>query len=250
MPRIAAGCRWSRMSATWGKCMSICRSGIRRPRCSNISHGSRIASKNQSRSRMAATAALRRRVQGRLSPNGPSPRIPNPFRRPRTHRGRSCMARPAVEREFEGKTAFVLGGSSGIGLASAELFAERGANVVVVGHADDTYEAARKIAGEGRRAIGLAGDASKADFVHKAIERTMEEFGSLDILMCSAAIHPLGDVLETDEATWDRAFEVNVKSMYLCCHYGVPHMVRGGGGSIVTLSSVQATSNTPNVCAY
>jgi meso-butanediol dehydrogenase/(S,S)-butanediol dehydrogenase/diacetyl reductase len=160
------------------------------------------------------------------------------------------MVRPAVEQEFEGKTAFVLGGSSGIGLASAELFAERGANVVVVGHADDTYEAARKIAGEGRRAIGLAGDASKADFVHKAIERTMEEFGSLDILMCSAAIHPLGDVLETDEATWDRAFEVNVKSMYLSCHYGVPHMIKAGGGSIITLSSVQATSSTPRVCAY
>ena len=69
-------------------------------------------------------------------------------------------------------------------------------------------------------------------------------------MLCSAAIHPLGDVVETDEATWDRTFEVNVKSMYLCCHYGVPHMIKRGGGSIITLSSVQATSNTPNVCAY
>jgi meso-butanediol dehydrogenase/(S,S)-butanediol dehydrogenase/diacetyl reductase len=144
------------------------------------------------------------------------------------------MTRPPIEREFEGKTAFVLGGSSGIGLASAELLAERGAKVVVVGHADDTYVVASKINESGR----------------KAIDRTIAEFGSLDILMCSAAIHPLGDVVETDEATWDRAFAVNVKSMYLCCHHGVPYMIKAGGGSIITLSSVQATSNTPHVCAY
>jgi NAD(P)-dependent dehydrogenase (short-subunit alcohol dehydrogenase family) len=160
------------------------------------------------------------------------------------------MTRRPPEHEFEGKTAFVLGGSSGIGLASAELFAERGANVVAVGHTDDAYDVARGIVASGGKAIGLVGDASKSDFVHEAIERTIAEFDSLDILMCSAAIHPLGDVVETDEATWDRTFEVNVKSMYLCCHYGVPHMIKGGGGSIITLSSVQATSNTPNVCAY
>ncbi|GLS19662.1 oxidoreductase [Labrys miyagiensis] len=98
--------------------------------------------------------------------------------------------------------------------------------------------------------IGFHGDASQADFVRSAIAATVAQFGALDILMCSAAIHPLGDVVETDEATWDRAFAVNVKSMYLTCHYGVPHLIERGGGSIITVSSVQATSNTPNVCAY
>ena len=157
----------------------------------------------------------------------------------------------ALDREFDGRTAFVLGGSSGIGLASAELLADRGANVTIVGHAADTLEAAEELSRGGRRKVlGLHGDGSDSGFVRSAIARTVAEFGSLDILMCSAAIHPLGDVLETDEAVWDRTFEVNVKSMFLACHFGVPHLISAGGGSIITVSSVQATSNTPKVCAY
>jgi meso-butanediol dehydrogenase / (S,S)-butanediol dehydrogenase / diacetyl reductase len=155
-----------------------------------------------------------------------------------------------VEREFEGRTAFVLGGSSGIGLATARLLAERGARVAIVGHAEDTLSVAEKFALDGLQAIGIYGDASQSAFVSRAIARTVETFGGLDILVCSAAIHPVGDVIETDEATWDRTFAVNVKSMYLVCHFGVPHLIAGKGGSIITIASVQATSNTPGVCAY
>jgi NAD(P)-dependent dehydrogenase (short-subunit alcohol dehydrogenase family) len=156
-----------------------------------------------------------------------------------------------IDREFEGKTAFVLGGSSGIGLASAELLAARGAKVTIVGHAEDTLDIADELTKTGgRKVLGIHGDGSQADFVRAAIKQTVEEFGSLDILMCSAAIHPLGDVLETDEEVWDRTFEVNLKSMFLASHFGVPHMIKAGGGSIITVSSVQATSNTPKVCAY
>lgn len=157
----------------------------------------------------------------------------------------------SLDREFEGKTAFVLGGSSGIGRASAELFAERGANVVIVGNAEDSVQIAKQIAEQtGGQVIGLYGDASDAKFVENAIGQVIAAFGRLDIIICSAAIHPLGNVMETDEQTWDRTFAVNVKSMYLTCHYGVPHMIKSGGGSIITVASVQATSNTPGVCAY
>ncbi|MET3925824.1 SDR family NAD(P)-dependent oxidoreductase [Devosia sp. 2618] len=160
------------------------------------------------------------------------------------------MPSKSLDQEFEGKTAFVLGGSSGIGLASARLLAERGAKVVIVGHAPDTLDVAEDLSAGGRKVIGLHGDASQSDFVHQAIETTAKSFGSIDVMLCSAAIHPVGDVVETDEASWDRAFAVNVKSMYLACHFGVPHMIAAGGGSIVTVASVQATSNTPGVCAY
>ena len=155
-----------------------------------------------------------------------------------------------VEREFEGRTAFVLGGSSGIGLATARLLAERGASVAIVGHAEDTLAVAEKFVLDGLKGIGIHGDASQSTFVREAIDRTVEAFGGLDILVCSAAIHPVGDVIETDEATWDRTFAVNVRSMYLVCHFGVPHLIASKGGSIITIASVQATSNTPGVCAY
>ena len=157
---------------------------------------------------------------------------------------------PSLDHEFEGKTAFVLGGSSGIGLASAKLFAERGANVVIAGHAEDTLARADELSSDGRKVIGVHGDGAKSAFIKSAIDKTVAVFGGLDIIMCSAAIHPLGDVTETDEETWDRTFAVNVKSMYLTCHYGVPYMIQRRGGSIITVASVQATSNTPNVCAY
>jgi meso-butanediol dehydrogenase / (S,S)-butanediol dehydrogenase / diacetyl reductase len=160
------------------------------------------------------------------------------------------MSLPSLEREFEGRSALIVGGSSGIGLASARLFAERGASVAIVGHDDNTKLAARDIASSGRTVIGLQGDASDGKFVANAIEETVRVFGGLDVIMCSAAIHPVGDVLDTDEATWDRTFAVNVKSMYLACHFGVPHLIARGGGSIITVASVQATSNTPGVCAY
>ena len=160
------------------------------------------------------------------------------------------MSLPSLEREFEGQSALVIGGSSGIGLASARLFAERGASVAIVGHDDNATDAATDIDSSGHTAIGLKGDAAESGFVSRAVQETVERFGGLDIIMCSAAIHPVGDVLETDEATWDRTFAVNVKSMYLACHFGVPHLIARGGGSIITVASVQATSNTPGVCAY
>jgi meso-butanediol dehydrogenase/(S,S)-butanediol dehydrogenase/diacetyl reductase len=160
------------------------------------------------------------------------------------------MNLPPVEQEFCGKVAFVLGGSSGLGLAAAKILAERGASVTIFGHGPDTLEIATTLASAGLKVQGMHGDGTQSQTITVAIEETVSQFGGLDILVNSAAIHPVGDVVATDEATWDRTLAVNLKSMYLTCHTGIPQMIKRGGGAIVNFSSVQATSCSSGVCVY
>jgi meso-butanediol dehydrogenase/(S,S)-butanediol dehydrogenase/diacetyl reductase len=160
------------------------------------------------------------------------------------------MNLPSVEEELCGKVAFVLGGSSGLGLASATLMAQRGASVTILGHAPDTLAIATDLSKKGLKVHGTHGDGAQSSVIKAAIADTVARFGGLDIIVNSAAIHPVGDVVATDEATWDRTIAVNLKSMYLSCHFGVPHMIQRGGGAIVNFASTQATSCSSGVCAY
>jgi NAD(P)-dependent dehydrogenase (short-subunit alcohol dehydrogenase family) len=96
-----------------------------------------------------------------------------------------------VEQELRGKVAFVLGGSSGLGLASAKLLAERGAAVAIFGHAPDTLTIAADLASAGLKIHG-----AQSKIIHAAIEETVSRFGGLDILVNSAAT--------TQSATWWR----------------------------------------------
>jgi meso-butanediol dehydrogenase / (S,S)-butanediol dehydrogenase / diacetyl reductase len=156
----------------------------------------------------------------------------------------------AGNQEFQGKVAFIMGGSSGLGLASATLLAQRGASVTIFGHAPDTLAIARDLSANGLNVYGVHGDGASSEAVKAAIAETVSRFGELDIIVNSAAIHPMGDVVATDEETWDRTMAVNLKTMYLTCHYGVPHLIKRGGGAIVNFASVQATSCSSGVCAY
>src|SRR4051812_41370864 len=112
------------------------------------------------------------------------------------------MNLPVIEQELYGKCAFVLGGSSGLGLASAKLLAQRGAEVTILGHAEDTLAIAADLCSAGLKIHGEHGDAAQSKIVNAAIEKTVTRFGGLDILINSAAIHPVGNVVETDEITW------------------------------------------------
>lgn len=148
--------------------------------------------------------------------------------------------------EFEGKTALVVGGSSGIGLGIADLMQRRGAKVYIIGIADmdkviEQYDG---------KLSGFEGDASEADFMRDSLEQVNADNGSIDILVNSAAIHPLGNVVETSPEEWDNCIKVNLRSIYLSCHFAVPSMIEKGSGSIINVASVQGTACSAGVCAY
>jgi NAD(P)-dependent dehydrogenase (short-subunit alcohol dehydrogenase family) len=152
--------------------------------------------------------------------------------------------------EFAGKTAFIMGGTSGIGRAAAELLVERGGKVAVFG--SDTSADGHDIDMSGLPVgmIGFVGDGAQSSAVAAAIAATVASFGGLDILICSAAIHPYGTAETTSEEVWDRVMAVNLKSVFLTAHFGLPHLRRRGGGAIVNVASNQGSASNPNVAAY
>lgn len=152
--------------------------------------------------------------------------------------------------EFTGKVALITG-TSGIGQACALRLAKGGAMVLACG-IDDVANAT--LAAEST-ALGLAvhvrkTDVSLPDQVQAAVAEAVQRFGGLDIIVNAAAVHPYGTVVSTDFAAWQHCMAVNLGSIYLTGHYGIPEMIRRGGGAIVNLSSVQGFNCQQNVAAY
>src|SRR3954465_2188409 len=112
--------------------------------------------------------------------------------------------------EFDGKVAFAMGGTTGIGRAAADLLLARGAAVSIFGAAISADGVQAHLADLSERMLVFTGDGSVAVEVKAALDSTATEFGGIDILICAAAIHPYGTVETTDEATWDRVMSVNV----------------------------------------
>ncbi len=153
--------------------------------------------------------------------------------------------------EFSGKVAIVAGGSLGMGLGAARKLAADGASVVICGRRKEAVDSAvSSLAAEGIIISGLAADVSQSADVQRLIGFTVEQFGGIDILINSAGIQRYGSVTETDEATWDEVFDINVKGMYLTSHFAIPEMRKRGGGAIVHVSSVQAFASQKSVAAY
>ena len=140
---------------------------------------------------------------------------------------------------LEGKVAVITGAASGIGRACARRFAEEGANVCV---ADLAAE-------EGKRAAGEVGgfyiyvDVTDPESVQEMYREAADRFGGVDVLFNNAGISPPDDasVLDTDFDVWQRVQDVNLKSVYLCCKYGIPHLLERGGGSVINTASFVAT---------
>jgi len=144
---------------------------------------------------------------------------------------------------LEGRTALITGAGSGIGRESALLFAREGARVAVVDRdADRAAEAAAAIAAAGGRALAIAADVSVARQVEQAVTSAEQTFGALHVLFHNAGIFPArdGSPVDTPEEVWDEVMSVNLKGVFLGCKYGIPALLRAGGGSIVNTASFVA----------
>lgn len=141
--------------------------------------------------------------------------------------------------QMDGKVAIVTGGSSGIGRASALLFAREGARVVVADvDADGGEETVRMIKESGGEGLFLATDVARAADAEAMVEQTIDAFGRLDYALNNAGLEPLpcttADVPEDD---WDQVMAVNLKGVYLCMKYEIPKILDIGTGAIVNMSS-------------
>ena len=153
-----------------------------------------------------------------------------------------------------GKVAIVTGAGSsaegiGNGKATSILFAREGANVLLVDAvADRAAETETLIKAEGGEASVFAGDVTSAADCQAMTQAAVDRYGRLDIVDNNVGISVRADVLEVTEEQWDRVMAVNVKSIMLTSKYAVPHMREGGGGAIITISSIaglRANSSTP-----
>jgi NAD(P)-dependent dehydrogenase (short-subunit alcohol dehydrogenase family) len=130
---------------------------------------------------------------------------------------------------LDGKVCVVTGAAGGIGSATCELFEAEGATVVGVDL-------------KGGDRVAIEADVTDEDRVRDLYARTREEYGRIDVLFNNAGISPSDDasVLDTSVEAWQRVQDVNLKSVFLCCKYGIPHLLEGGGGSVINTASFVA----------
>jgi NAD(P)-dependent dehydrogenase (short-subunit alcohol dehydrogenase family) len=129
------------------------------------------------------------------------------------------------------KVCVITGAAGGIGSAAVRRFQEEGATVVGVDLLDD-------IPGD----LGLSVDITDEDAVAEMYARVRAEYGTIDVLFNNAGISPTDDasVLDTSLEAWQRVQDVNLKSVFLCCKHGIPHLLETGGGSVINTASFVA----------
>ena len=150
------------------------------------------------------------------------------------------MATTNENGSFTGRVAFITGGSSGIGRATALAFARAGASVVVGDVAKQgNQETARLIEQEGGRALAVRCDVTQTDDVKAALEKTGETFGRLDFAFNNAGIEPKkpAPTADYDEEEWNRIIDIDLRGVFLCMKHEIPLMLAHGGGAIVNTSS-------------
>ncbi|MBU4010666.1 MAG: glucose 1-dehydrogenase [Proteobacteria bacterium] len=150
------------------------------------------------------------------------------------------------------KTIFITGGNDGIGLATALLFSQHGANVAIMGRRAEKNEHAKvQIESYSGKCICLTGDVSKEDDIKNALAQTFKIFGSLHYAFNNAGVEQLPKPLtDQTEAEYYEVFDVNVKGVWLCMKHEVPYMLKSGGGCIVNNSSASGLTGMRMIPLY
>ncbi len=151
-----------------------------------------------------------------------------------------------------GKVAIITGGGSGFGEGIAKRFAAEGAAVVL---GDLNLAAAERVAGEinkaGQKALPVAADVSQNGQMKTLVAKAVEAFGGLDIMVNNAGMPQRNaSLLNTDEATFDKIFAVNVKSIYLSAQHAIPEMRKRGGGCFINIASTAGVRPRPGLVWY
>jgi NAD(P)-dependent dehydrogenase (short-subunit alcohol dehydrogenase family) len=153
---------------------------------------------------------------------------------------------------IENRVAVVTGGSTGIGRATALLFGREGARVVVADyHEKGGRETVRLLEESGSRGLFVPTDVSNPVQVNAMVEKTLQSYGRIDILFNNAGVLFMGTVLDTGLEDWRRVMDINLTGTYLCSRAVLPHMIEGGGGSIINMtSSTGAHDAAAGIAAY
>jgi 3-oxoacyl-[acyl-carrier protein] reductase len=154
--------------------------------------------------------------------------------------------------DLSGRVAVITGGGTGIGAATAQLLAERGADIVIaartVADLDRTVSSVQS--STGRRCLSLPTDVRDEDQVVALVQRTVDELGRIDILVNNAGGTRLGPLRDLPTKAWDRSFDLNVRAAYLCTREAGRHFVEQGSGAIVNISSEAGVSGVKGGAHY
>ena len=154
---------------------------------------------------------------------------------------------------LDGKVALITGAASGIGLATAELFVREGSAVVLF---DNQAEAlgllVERLRSEGYRAVASPGDVTRTEDVRRAVERSVSEFGRLDVLFANAGIGHSSELVDTSDEDWDRVMAVNAKGVFISARESVRQMLaqQPAGGSVVINGSISGLAGIPKQAPY
>ena len=144
---------------------------------------------------------------------------------------------------LKGKACLITGAGSGMGRAAALRFAAEGASVAAWDLKTETVaETVSAIVKKGGKAVAIAGDVSKEADCKRAVCEAVDALGGLHVLYNNAGIFPSddGSVIDTEEKVWDRVLAVNVKGVAFVCKYGIPELIKAGGGSVINVASFVA----------